>query len=128
MRIGKLNLTWWRKRPPIHVAEYPNALVIDMSDVITILDPDRSAFSTMLMKLEGREKIEVKESQLSQYPVGAIVWVKGKPRRVVSIEDEDDWFKDTRTVIVRDPAQKFDSARKVLWLEDQLLPRTGALA
>lgn len=23
MRIGKLNLTWWRKRPSIHVADTP---------------------------------------------------------------------------------------------------------
>lgn len=100
------------KRRPFRREDYaPFGAPLDMDPLITMLDPDMSQFSTMLMALSG-------------------------PRRVKDARLWDDWlwqeWSDDAEAALRHyggrelPQDYFVEAQpsKVEWLEDEMFPRT----
>jgi hypothetical protein len=93
---------------------------------MTILDPDMSAFQTMLMKVTGYEQELIPAGKLLRYD---FVKHKGNMWVVDNVvrEDKDDWFSDKKIAILRKPWNQNPNRRaKVYWLEDKLFPRLGA--
>lgn len=120
VRIGKLNLTWWRKRPSVHVADYPDTKVVNFTQIISMLDPDRTQFTTLLM---GPKTITVKQpvavgSYIAQ--MDDFIYRVESCKRVLS----DDWFQaDQWELVLRKPYTSPQPAHH--WLEDDFIPRLG---
>jgi hypothetical protein len=137
----KINLTWWRKRPSVHVADEDwqmdlwnaqNARlgIVDMNNAILMLDPDLSQFSTMLTQLANPGYEEITVDKIYGIEVGTTLrFTKdGMIRRVESIRraTSDDWFAPDQWILgVRKPWVTKPETYKVkhFWLEDEFMPR-----
>ncbi len=122
--MSGLNLTWWRKRPIVHVAE-PQRINYTQ---ITTLDPDTSQFQTMLMALGHEQRWKYTEKNHGLVIIGRRAF-DPKTGRVGDVSpsdylDPDDWFSEERGFTVT-----WDGAvdrTKITWLEDEMFPRVTA--
>ncbi len=90
---------------------------------MSILDPDTSAFTTMLLKIGSWNRQEIAAGRLREYD-----WVNkdGKQWVVLQIKRKapDDWFSDEMVAVIARPwNEPLFSKGRVAWMEDDLMPR-----
>lgn len=131
-----MNLTWWRSRPSVHVADCSedelwaaqnqrlDGLYL-INNAIAMLDPETSTFQTMLMKMSNPGYVQL--TLAAPLVVGTFIEHDGKIHRVETCEREqsDDWFAPDRWIVgVRKPwVERRPSEPMHRWLEDDFMPR-----
>jgi hypothetical protein len=126
----RIDPLWWRhvRQPRQHISEpHQGARVIDRDKHITMLDPDTSQFTTLLMLLGGGPAISRFPESHHLTTVGDFVRdpKTGRVGRIIDrpLVTPDDWFTTKREVLVEWEPSDASFSVKHSWLEDEMFPR-----